>query len=100
MWTWRRLGQFVDAELLQSAVGMNPNSFHSNSISAQTPRKRPETPPHFAGKYSNQLVRKGGLEPPSPFGHQILSLARLPIPPLSHWSLDYTRWYRRLPCAL
>ncbi len=28
-------------------------------------------------------VRKGGLEPPRDFSHQILSLARLPIPPLS-----------------
>ena len=31
----------------------------------------------------NRLVRKGGLEPPRPFGHWILSPARLPIPPLS-----------------
>jgi hypothetical protein len=30
------------------------------------------------------LVRKGGLEPPRPCGHEILSLARLPVPPLSH----------------
>ena len=29
------------------------------------------------------LVRKGGLEPPRPLGHWILSPARLPIPPLS-----------------
>src|SRR4051812_32067103 len=29
------------------------------------------------------VVRKEGLEPPYPFGYQILSLARLPIPPLS-----------------
>ena len=28
-------------------------------------------------------MREGGLEPPRPFGHQILNLARLPIPPLS-----------------
>jgi hypothetical protein len=28
-------------------------------------------------------VRKEGLEPPYPFGYQILSLARLPVPPLS-----------------
>src|SRR5690606_4382440 len=34
-------------------------------------------------------VRKGGLEPPRPLGHQILSLARLPIPPLSR-RLEYT----------
>jgi hypothetical protein len=30
------------------------------------------------------VVRKGGLEPPFPCGSQILSLVRLPIPPLSH----------------
>jgi hypothetical protein len=30
------------------------------------------------------LVRKEGFEPPRPFGHKILSLARLPIPPLPH----------------
>ena len=29
------------------------------------------------------VVRKEGLEPPYPFGYQILSLARLPVPPLS-----------------
>jgi hypothetical protein len=28
------------------------------------------------------LVRKEGVEPPRPFGHKILSLARLPVPPL------------------
>ena len=32
-------------------------------------------------------VRKGGLEPPSPLGHQILNLARLPVPPLSRKGL-------------
>ena len=29
------------------------------------------------------MVRKEGLEPTHPFGYQILSLARLPVPPLS-----------------
>src|SRR4029077_17316073 len=28
------------------------------------------------------LVRKEGFEPPRPFGHKILILARLPVPPL------------------
>src|SRR5687768_18408141 len=28
-------------------------------------------------------MRKGGVEPPRPFGHRILSPARLPVPPLS-----------------
>ena len=30
------------------------------------------------------VVPGRGLEPPQPFGHQILSLARLPIPPSGH----------------
>ena len=30
------------------------------------------------------MVPEVGLEPTRPFGHQILSLARLPIPPLRH----------------
>ncbi len=33
-------------------------------------------------KVSERLVRKEGFEPPRPFGHKILSLARLPVPPL------------------
>src|SRR5690349_4575119 len=32
-----------------------------------------------------QMVRKEGFEPPRPFGHKILSLARLPVPPLPQW---------------
>ncbi len=38
------------------------------------------------------LVRKEGFEPPRPFGHKILSLARLPVPPLPQWCqlTDYT----------
>jgi hypothetical protein len=38
------------------------------------------------------LVRERGLEPPRPFGHKILSLARLPVPPLPHrrYFADYT----------
>ncbi len=33
-------------------------------------------------------MREGGLEPPIPFGNQILNLARLPIPPLSRgWGI-------------
>ena len=35
-------------------------------------------------KKGNKLVRKEGFEPPRPFGHKILSLARLPVPPLPH----------------
>src|SRR5216683_3827479 len=39
------------------------------------------------GKISSSeiLVRKEGFEPPRPFGHKILSLARLPVPPLPQW---------------
>ena len=37
---------------------------------------------HFL-RSAKLLMRKVGLEPTRPFGHQILSLARLPIPPLS-----------------
>src|SRR5580693_7647440 len=33
-------------------------------------------------KRSEKRVRKKGLEPLRPFGHQLLRLARLPIPPL------------------
>src|SRR5437588_1391672 len=36
--------------------------------------------------FSEVLVRKEGFEPPRPFGHKILSLARLPVPPLPHRS--------------
>src|SRR5712692_6715452 len=34
------------------------------------------------------LVRERGFEPPRPFGHKILSLARLPVPPLPQWGHD------------
>src|SRR3989442_1260741 len=35
------------------------------------------------------LVRKGGVEPPKPFGYRILSPARLPVPPLSRSADPY-----------
>ena len=35
--------------------------------------------------YQKTMVRKEGFEPPRPFGHKILSLARLPVPPLPQW---------------
>ena len=31
------------------------------------------------------MVRETGVEPARPFGHKILSLARLPVPPLPQW---------------
>src|SRR2546430_12440687 len=37
--------------------------------------------------FGKVLVRKEGFEPPRPFGHKILSLARLPVPPLPQWWL-------------
>lgn len=37
------------------------------------------------------LVRKEGFEPPRPFGHKILSLARLPVPPLPQVVLLFYR---------
>jgi hypothetical protein len=36
--------------------------------------------------YGTQGLPEGGLEPPRPYGHQILSLMRLPIPPPGHIS--------------
>jgi hypothetical protein len=35
-------------------------------------------------------MRKKGLEPLRPFGHQLLRLARLPIPPLPRWNPEYS----------
>ena len=44
-------------------------------------------PPAPSGRQAERarhvMVRKGGVEPPKPFGYRILSPARLPIPPLS-----------------
>ena len=34
------------------------------------------------------MVRERGLEPPRFLGHKILSLARLPVPPLPHAYLE------------
>ena len=34
---------------------------------------------------SNELVAKGRLALPRPDGHDVLSVARLLIPPLGHW---------------
>jgi hypothetical protein len=38
----------------------------------------------FFTKFSKKGLRKKGVEPLRPFGHKILSLARLPVPPLPH----------------
>ena len=45
----------------------------------------------------NGVVRKEGLEPPYLFRYQILSLARLPVPPLSlslQTSRGWGKWER------
>ena len=36
-----------------------------------------------------EVVRERGLEPPRVLPHKILSLARLPVPPLPHRELSY-----------
>ena len=42
---------------------------------------------------NDMLVRKEGFEPPRPFGHRILSPARLPVPPLPHRGVS--KFYNR-----
>ena len=54
---------------------------------------------------SREGLRKGGVEPPRPFGHRILSPARLPVPPLSretskHFSLPRRQAADSLPLAV
>src|SRR5439155_14163906 len=48
------------------------------ATSTRTAPGRPDRP-----RLSRFAVREGGLEPPRPAGHRILSPARLPIPALS-----------------
>ena len=43
--------------------------------------------PGVAGK--REMVRKEGLEPSRPYGHKLLRLTRLPIPPLPHSESPY-----------
>src|SRR5439155_12379233 len=54
-----------------------------------------------ARKQAGEGVRKGGVEPPKPFGYRILSPARLPVPPLSrNLCLTITRApIRRVPIS-
>ena len=54
-----------------SEDGFLPNSFQNGSRRAKNPYQ-----------IGVLVVSEGGLEPPRPFGHQLLKLARLPIPPL------------------
>ena len=69
--TWRKMGR----ELLNRS---------EKSLSARYARSGQ----NFA--FSEIVVRKEGFEPPRPFGHKILSLARLPVPPLPQWWLYST----------
>ena len=43
----------------------------------------------FAAAGKRELVRKEGLEPSRPYGHKLLRLTRLPIPPLPHSEKSY-----------
>ena len=52
-----------------------PNLFQTGSRRAKNPYR-----------IGALVVSEGGLEPPRPFGHQLLRLARLPIPPLRRGS--------------
>src|SRR4030095_5847376 len=40
-------------------------------------------------EFRKVVVRERGLEPPRFLGHKILSLARLPVPPLPHSGLTH-----------
>src|SRR6266851_1534948 len=48
---------------------------------------------------SEIFMRKEGVEPPRPFGHKILSLARLPVPPLPQWWIYSTSLRRAAPAG-
>src|SRR5882762_10429354 len=52
---------------------------------------------HYRKLGAESLVRKEGFEPPRPFGHKILSLARLPVPPLPQWCFYSTSLPRAAP---
>jgi hypothetical protein len=44
-----------------------------------------------ASRIRKRMVRETGVEPARPFGHKILSLARLPVPPLPHFRINSLR---------
>gem|GEM_PF-2113914 len=44
------------------------------------------------------MVPMEGFEPTRPFGHQILSLARLPVPPHRHTHLFSPNWPKSKYC--
>ena len=54
-------------------------SFHGYSFKSSPIGQAKEKEPGIAGSFS--LVRTRGLEPPQPFDHYHLKVARLPIPP-------------------
>ena len=74
------LARLADVDELGLHLGINRHSRRAGSL--------------FAGQWNTDLprawldgdlVRKGGFEPPQPFGYWILSPARLPVPPLSQF---------------
>ncbi len=56
------------------------------SMQTHSPHLCPTAMPWGLLTINFTMVRKEGFEPPRPFGHKILSLARLPVPPLPQWS--------------
>ena len=65
----------VRGSCVESGVGRNDACAAADAAACSTGRSS------SAGE--RRLVRKGGVEPPKPFGYRILSPARLPVPPLS-----------------
>src|ERR1700736_1063926 len=68
---------------------------HNGARSVATPillYRLGRTEPKGDGRLSKVMVRAEGFEPPQPFGHKILSLARLPVPPRPqrHQQQQYT----------
>ena|SRR5437016_4424300 len=51
---------------------------------SQGPEARGPNPEKVTDRPCLSGLRKGGVEPPRPCGHRILSPARLPVPPLPH----------------
>ncbi len=66
------------------------NSCDAPGKEAAEPGDALRTPAKRKLCFQRKLVRKEGVEPPRPFGHKILSLARLPVPPLPQWWLYST----------
>ena len=79
------VGRDFHANGFACVVDVGEFGFHRLVISSARPsrgRRRSVAQPNRA----RAKVRKGGVEPPKPFGYRILSPARLPVPPLSRGS--------------